>query len=138
MTISNRSADQSAVSGGEVVGIPTLGQSLRALAGVLAPRPAVVADARQLPAGLARILCGNSAIAPKNDRRFADSASTDNPLFQRLAQAYLAGGAGITRLVDEQEAFGMDARSVERARFATNLAIAALSPGTCSSPTRPV
>jgi polyhydroxyalkanoate synthase len=129
VAINNTSVDQSAVSGGEVVGIPTLGQSVRALAGVLAPRPAMVAQARQLPAGLARILSGHSELAPKNDRRFTDPAWTDNPVFRRLAQAYLAGGAGITRLVDEQEASGLDARSVERARFATDLAIAALSPG---------
>lgn len=125
---SKKSIDQSAVSGGEVVGIPTLGQSVRALAGVLAPRPAVVAEARQLPRGLARILAGNSEIAPKSDRRFSDPAWTDNPLFRRLAQAYLAGGAAVTRLVNEQEESGMDAHSVERARFATELAISALSP----------
>lgn len=128
MTINKNSADQSAVSGGEVVGIPTLAQSVRALAGVLAPRPAVVAEARQLPGGLVRILSGRSEIEPKDDRRFADPAWTENPVFRRLAQAYLAGGSAVTRLVDEQEEAGMDARALERARFASALAIAALSP----------
>ena len=120
--------DDAAVAGGEVVGIPTLAQSARALAGVLAPSPAVAAEVRQLPGGLVRILSGKSEIEPKSDRRFADPAWTENPLFRRLAQAYLAGGSAVTRLVDEKEASGMEARALERARFASALAIAAVSP----------
>jgi polyhydroxyalkanoate synthase len=128
MTINKDAVDQSAVSGGEVVGVPTLVESVKALAGVLAPRPAVVAEAKQLPAGVARLLAGKSEIEPKDDRRFKDPAWTENPLFRRLAQAYLAGGSAVTRLVDEQEESGADPRSIERARFASELAIAALSP----------
>ena len=128
MSMNKSSADPSAVSGGEVVGIPTLGQSVRALAGVLAPRPALVDEVRHLPRGLARVLSGKSEIEPKSDKRFTDPAWTENPLFRRLAQGYLAGGSAVTRLVDRQEEDGLDARALERSRFATELAIAALSP----------
>ena len=129
MNLEQGSTDLEAVSGGEAVGIPTLSQSVRALAGVLAPRSAVAAEARQLPAGAMRILMGKSEIEPESDRRFADPAWRENPLFRRMAQAYLAGSSAITRLVDEREAAGLDAHALERARFASELAIAAVSPG---------
>jgi polyhydroxyalkanoate synthase subunit PhaC len=120
--------DESAVAGGEVVGIPSLGQSVRALAAVLSQRPAAVSAALKLPVGLARILAGRSDIAPSADRRFADPAWEQNPLFRRMVQAYLAGESGLRRLVDEFEAAGNDPRDVERARFAAELAAAALAP----------
>lgn len=122
-------ADQSAVAGGEVVGIPTLGQAAQALLGTLSPRPAVAAEAAKLPVEMARILLGRSEVAPEaRDRRFADPAWSQNPVFRRLAQTYVAGGAALTRLVDDLEANGIEKRQLERARFASNLAIAACAP----------
>jgi polyhydroxyalkanoate synthase len=128
MAIDKDTIDPSAVAGGEVVGVPTIPQAVRALAGVFAPRPAVLAEVRQLPSGVARVVLGRSDIEPKRDRRFADPAWTENPIFRRLAQAYLAGSAGVQRLVVEQEVHETDSHANERARFASELAIAAMSP----------
>lgn len=128
MVVSEESeSDASAVAGGEVVGIPSLGQAARALAAVLSQRPAA-AQAARLPAGAMRILAGRSDIVPSADRRFADPAWEENPLFRRLVQAYLSGESGLRSLVDDFEAAGNDPRAVERARFAAELAAAALAP----------
>jgi polyhydroxyalkanoate synthase len=128
MAMSDDQVEETEVLGGEVVGIPSLSQSMRALGGILTPRRAVVEEVRSIPGGLTRIVRGQSAIMPSEDRRFADPAWSENPVFRRLAQSYLAGGAGLSRLVDEREEAGLDVRSVERARFAADLAVAALSP----------
>lgn len=127
MSITN--SDQSAVAGGEVVGIPSTGQAVRALAAALAPRAVSASEASRLSVELLRILAGRSEVRPEpRDRRFADPAWNDNPLFRRLAQAYIAGGSTLTRLVDDLEANTEDHRRSERARFANNLVVATLAP----------
>lgn len=120
-------ADPEAVAGGEVVGIPSLGQGIRALAGVFSPRPALAAEVKQVPAGLWRILKGQSEVRPSSDRRFSDSGWDDNPLFRRLVQVYLGGESGMRRLLDDLES-SLDGRHMERSRFAAELALATLSP----------
>ena len=45
-----------------------------------------------------------------------------------MAQAYIAGGSTLTRLVDDLEANTEDHRRAERARFASNLVVATLAP----------
>ncbi len=124
----NNEPDADAVAGGEVVGIPSLGQGVRALAELLAPRPALTEEAKQLPGGLVRILSGQSDVKPSSDRRFNDPGWDENPLFRRLVQAYLGGESAVRRLLDDLEESGADGRSIERARFAAELAVAALSP----------
>ncbi|MGW5239221.1 PHA/PHB synthase family protein [Monashia sp. NPDC004114] len=120
--------DPDAIAGGEIVGVPSLSQGVRALAGVFKPRPAVAAELKQLPNGVLRILNGQSQVVPSSDRRFSDPGWDTNPLFRRLVQAYLAGGAGVQRLLDDLETAEADPRKIEQARFAAEIAIAALSP----------
>ena len=127
MSVTN--SDPSAVAGGEVVGIPSTGQAVRALAAALAPRAVSASEASRLSVELLRIVAGRSEVRPEpRDRRFADPAWNDNPLFRRLAQAYIAGGSTLTRLVDDLEANTEDHRRAERARFASNLVVATLAP----------
>ena len=77
---------------------------------------------RGLPATgleLARIGLGRSQITPeKGDKRFADPAWQDHPLYRRWGQAYLAWSRAMDRLVNEAD---LDWRTTERARFAMNL-----------------
>ncbi|RHW26277.1 alpha/beta fold hydrolase [Nocardioides immobilis] len=128
MTVESK-PDPAAVAGGEVVGIPSMGQATRALARVLLiPRPALKAEVKRVPSDLLRVLAGRSTITPGKDRRFADPAWSENPIFRRLAQAYLAGQDSVRRLLDDLDISGEDPRSVERARLAAELLLAALAP----------
>ena len=60
----------------------------------LARRPGTTARRlRALGAETGRILAGTSAVAPRRgDRRFTDTAWSENPLLKRMVQLYLAGG----------------------------------------------
>ena len=62
--------------------------------------------------------------SPK-DWRFENRAWKENPLFHRLGQAYLAWSRMALDLVDDAD---FDWRTAERAKLATNLLSAALSP----------
>ena len=97
------------------------------LAASLALRP--VAVGRRLgglAAELARVAAGTSALAPpKRDRRFADSAWTQNPLLRRAVQAYLAAVQTAGQLIDDAE---LDWRDDKRVRFLADNLADALSP----------
>jgi polyhydroxyalkanoate synthase len=72
------------------------------------------------------VLAGKSDLAPApNDKRFADAAWKDNPLYRRGAQAYLAWSKGLARLVDKAP---LDAQARERVQFAVSLWTEALAP----------
>ena len=60
----NIDPDPDAVAGGEVVGIPSLSQGVRAFAGLFTPRPALAAEVKQLPGGIVRILKGSPVQRP--------------------------------------------------------------------------
>jgi polyhydroxyalkanoate synthase len=48
------------------------------------------------------VALGQSPLQPaKGDRRFADPASTSNPLARRLMQSYLASASALNAIVDE-------------------------------------
>ena len=59
------------------------------------------------------------------DKRFADPAYADNPLYFLLAQEYLLSGQLVTELLD---AAGLDARQDTKARFAATFILDALAP----------
>jgi polyhydroxyalkanoate synthase len=93
----------------------------------LAARPGrVAAEAARIGKELAGIMAGGSEVTPPDDdRRFADPAWQENPLYRRLMQSYLALAAAGHRLVDEG---GLDRLDKERAHFAMSLLADALAP----------
>lgn len=62
---------------------------------------------------------------PDKDRRFSDPTWRENPLYQRLAQAYLAWCATVDRLVADAD---VDERERARARYATDILTALTAP----------
>ena len=64
---------------------------------------------------LTQVAVGTSTITPsRRDRRFTDTAWTDNPMLRRLVQAYLATGQAAEDLVADAE---LDWRDAERVRL---------------------
>jgi polyhydroxyalkanoate synthase len=79
-----------------------------------------------LGAEAARIALGTSPVAAKKgDRRFGDTAWTQNPLLHRIMQAYLAGGRTAEQLVSDAD---LGWRDGQRVRFFLENLIEALSP----------
>jgi polyhydroxyalkanoate synthase subunit PhaC len=103
------------------------GMAAAKAAATLAVRPHRVARrAGGLGAELAKIAVGRSEIRPRRgDRRFADQAWTGNPAFRRLAQAYLATGEAIDRLLCDTD---LDWAAERRLRFAVENVVDALAP----------
>ena len=84
---------------------------------------------------LLRAGLGQSEIAPaKGDKRFADPAWRENPVFRAVMQTYLYLGSGVDGIVDN---LGIEGVNAERARFALTLVREALAP-TNSLLTNPV
>ena len=76
-------------------------------------------SSRRSPSGARR--SGRSG----GDRRFADPAWTGNPAFRRLAQAYLATGEAIDRLLSDAD---LDWSAERRLRFAVENVVDARAP----------
>jgi polyhydroxyalkanoate synthase subunit PhaC len=95
--------------------------------GALATRPRrVVSEAARIGRELGGIIAGDSSPAPANgDKRFSDVAWTENPVYRRLGQSYLALAAGAHRMVDDA---GLDPLETQRAHFAIGLLADALAP----------
>jgi len=95
--------------------------------GALATRPRRVAsEAARIGRELGGIIAGDSSPAPANgDKRFSDVAWTENPVYRRLGQGYVALAAGAHRMVDDA---GLDALETQRAHFAVGLLADALAP----------
>jgi polyhydroxyalkanoate synthase subunit PhaC len=75
---------------------------------------------------LLRIGMGQSELAPqKGDKRFADPAWRDNPLFRTTMQAYLALGSELDTFVEN---LGLEGVEAERMRFAASLVREAMAP----------
>ena len=75
---------------------------------------------------------GKSEVAPqKGDKRFADPAWRDNPLFRTALQAYLALGSELDVFVDN---LGLEGVEAERMRFAASLIREAMAPTNFSGP----
>jgi polyhydroxyalkanoate synthase subunit PhaC len=123
--------------GGEVLGIPSIGETLGGLAAPLARGQAVTREAVRLGGELARVAVGRSEVAPaKGDRRFSDPAWSGNPLFSRIQRGYLAAAGALTKVVEDYAEGTDDARRAEQARFASNILISTLAP-TNYLPTNP-
>jgi polyhydroxyalkanoate synthase len=108
----------------------TRGQVVAALARLaqrVAVEPAIAAATATDAVGeLLRVAVGRSAIAPaKGDRRFADPAWQQSPVFRRIMQAYLIENQAAHRVIDDVE---LDARSRTRAHFAMSLLTEAAAP----------
>jgi polyhydroxyalkanoate synthase len=99
------------------------------LASALAGPRALAAEGVTLGRDLVAVARGAADIAPSpRDRRFADKAWNDSPVYRRVGQGYLAWAATLDRLVDRYEAGGADWREVERARFAAQALSSATAP----------
>ncbi len=133
-------ADQAA---GAILGAnPFLGIDPRELVGAaigwvgrLARRPAKAgSEVVRTGLELGRVLVDRSEVKPgPGDKRFADPAWTENPLYRRLMQAYLAVTAAAHRLVDEASLSPLDN---QRAHMGVTLLSDALAPtnGLLSNP----
>jgi polyhydroxyalkanoate synthase len=95
--------------------------------GALATRPRrVVAEAARIGRELGGIVAGDSpSVSTNGDKRFSDPAWTENPVYRRLGQSYLALAAGAHRMVDDA---GLNALETQRAHFAVGLLADALAP----------
>ena len=123
--------------GGEVLGIPSIGETLGGLAAPLTHGQAVTREAVRLGGELARVAVGRSEVAPaKGDRRFSDPAWSGNPLFNRIQRGYLAAAGALTNVVEDYAEGTDDSRRAEQARFASNILISTLAP-TNYLPTNP-
>ncbi len=73
------------------VAIPGAAALLSTVAGTVTQGQVVAREAGRLARELLRISLGSSSVAPaKGDWRFADPAWTQNPVYRRIGQAYLA------------------------------------------------
>ena len=93
----------------------------------MASRPDLIAgQAVELTAELMRIIAGASEIEPdKGDRRFADPSWSDNPLYRRWMQAYLAWRASMRKTAVDSSP---DWKRTELERFLITLLTEALAP----------
>jgi polyhydroxyalkanoate synthase subunit PhaC len=82
----------------------------------LARRPRTVARrAAGLARELGRVAVGSAETSPlRGDRRFGDPAWSENPLFRRVMQGYLATGRALDGLIHDAE---LDVQTERRVRF---------------------
>jgi len=82
---------------------------------------------------LGKIAIGRSEVAPsKKDKRFADPAWKENPLYARLCQTYLAAAKTVEELVSDVD---LDWRGQQRLGFPSRTPSTPSPPPTCR-PTR--
>jgi polyhydroxyalkanoate synthase len=108
------------------LGRPQVAAAAR-LAAAAARHPMTLAGAGlRLSGELASAVKGEPKRAPApGDRRFADPAWAENPLYRRLLQGYL----GVTAVADDTVGrLGLDPKSEERARFVVGQVVDALAP----------
>ena len=108
-------------------GLGQAAQALRLLGQVTVRQPrALLQSWPKAGLELLRIGLGQSEVAPeKGDKRFADPAWQQNPLFRTAMQAYLALGSELDAFVDD---LGLEGVEAERMRFAAGLLREAIAP----------
>ena len=108
-------------------GLGPVAGALRLLGQVAVRQPrALLQSGPKVGLELLRIGLGKSEVAPqKGDKRFADPAWRDNPLFRTAMQAYLALGSELDVFVDN---LGLEGVEAERMRFAASLFREAMAP----------
>jgi polyhydroxyalkanoate synthase subunit PhaC len=78
---------------------------------------------------LARIAAGRSQVEPRpRDRRFADPAWRENPLYHRIGQSYVAAADVLQKVVEEYARTTQRHGRAERARFAAEVLRSAAAP----------
>ena len=130
MTVAHDPSESAAdaVAGGDPSSVPSATDFLGGVASTLLQGTSVAKAGVGFGAELSRILIGRSEVkAPRNDWRFKDETWTQNPVYKRIAQTYLAACRSVDSVVDDMEANGAGARA-ERARFATGVITSALAP----------
>jgi polyhydroxyalkanoate synthase len=116
-----------AVGGAEALASLDPLRLLGALADLADPWP-VTTESVRAAVELARVAIGTSEVAiPPRDKRFADPAWRENPLYRRWAQGYLVWTDAIERLASTRR-LREDWRRESRARFASALLTSALAP----------
>ncbi|MDP9347500.1 MAG: alpha/beta fold hydrolase [Actinomycetota bacterium] len=115
-----------ALQGGEDLG-GLSARDLVAAFGKAVARPGPLSrEGARLTVEVARVAVGRSEVAPaKGDWRFKDPAWSDNPVYRRLGQAYLASARALHRVVEEAD---LDWRTEERARLAAEILTSTLAP----------
>jgi polyhydroxyalkanoate synthase subunit PhaC len=114
-----------AAMGGEIIGDPDPVQLLEGLRDVLQTE-AVTRESLALIPELVKVWWGTSEVTlPKGDWRFADPTWNENPMYHRMAQAYVLWTGALQRALDAAD---LDWKRRERARFALMLLTAAWAP----------
>ena len=115
------------LSPSDILGLRETAGALRFLGQVALRYPqAVLGTVPDLGQEVAKISLGRSEVAPeKGDKRFADPAWQQNPLFKATMQSYLTWGSGLDRYIDN---LGLEGRAVERLRFGAVLLREAMAP----------
>jgi polyhydroxyalkanoate synthase len=123
----NQIAEDS-VAAGEPVAVPSVGGIVDGVTGALLQGSSVAKAAVGLGAEVVRIALGRSEVVPeRGDWRFKDPTWSDNPVYRRVAQTYLAGCGAVGSVLDDMEASG-DFDRVHRARFAMGILTSAMAP----------
>jgi polyhydroxyalkanoate synthase len=96
------------------------------LRATLAQPTALAHEALGVVGDLVQIATGKSRIEPSpKDARFAQAAWLENPAFRMLSQSYLSVAGALSRLASQVDGSWEER---ERARFATELVVSAVSP----------
>ena len=104
-----------------------LGTLTKTLGHMMSDPAGVASRALQLALELGQIAGGSSSLAPEaGDKRFADPAWSEHPVFRRMMQSYLAWRIAMHDLVNEDE--GVEWKDVEQQKFAMTLMTEALAP----------
>ena len=97
------------------------------LAGIVRRPDALAAEGSKLASELVRIAAGVSDVAPEGgDKRFADPTWTENPVYHRVMQAYLAWRSAMHALVPSAD--DGEWKKPEQERFVVRLLTEALAP----------
>ena len=131
VSTAEKQVDTQSPDGGEVVGVPSIGETLGGLAARVRPGPH--GDPRGGASWAASSRASRSAARRsrprKGDRRFTDPAWSGNPLFSRIERGYLATAQARQQRGRASWAEGADdQRRAEQARFAATILTSALAP----------
>src|SRR3954451_17109614 len=104
MTVAHDPSESAAdaVAGGDPSSVPSATGLLGGVGSTLLQGTSVAKAGVGFGAELSRILIGRSEVeAPRNDWRFKDETWTQNPVYKRIAQTYLAACRSVESVVDD-------------------------------------
>jgi polyhydroxyalkanoate synthase subunit PhaC len=115
-----------AVEGAEPLGIVRLADIGRSVWRTTTQSRGSLSRLGRLAGEAARITAGRSEVAPdRRDWRFADPTWSDNGVYRRLMQYYLAWAQSMEEMVDAAD---LDSRADQRARFFMEILVSAAAP----------